>query len=165
MSASDPSRTVLLVEDDPVVRTFLADNLTADGYTVLVADTLRDGLRVLEYAGPDLAIVDVALPDGRAAAGRVGVPVDGDDADARQPCLPAAAQARGPRRPVRRERVGRRVSPGRRARGGSGGVSATIVLLFAFAVTAVAYARERRVGALVPQASPELHRPLFAARL
>jgi DNA-binding response OmpR family regulator len=64
MSTSDPTRTVLLVEDDPVVRTFLADNLTADGYAVLVADTLRDGLRVLEFAGPDLAIVDVALPDG-----------------------------------------------------------------------------------------------------
>ena len=58
------SPTLLLVEDDPVVRTFLADNLTADGFAVLVADTLRDGLRLLEYDKPDLAIVDVALPDG-----------------------------------------------------------------------------------------------------
>ena len=64
MSASDPPPTLLLVEDDPVVRTFLADNLTADGFAVLVADSLRDGMRVLEYSGPDLAIVDVALPDG-----------------------------------------------------------------------------------------------------
>jgi DNA-binding response OmpR family regulator len=64
MTASDPPPTVLLVEDDPVVRTFLADNLTADGFAVLVADTLRDGMRVLEYSGPDLAVVDVALPDG-----------------------------------------------------------------------------------------------------
>ena len=59
----DPA-TLLLVEDDPVVRTFLADNLTADGYQVLVADCLRDGLRVLEYKRPDLALVDIGLPDG-----------------------------------------------------------------------------------------------------
>ena len=65
MSPSDPA-TLLLVEDDPVVRTFLADNLTADGFEVLAADTLHDGLRVLEYKRPDLAIVDLALPDGRA---------------------------------------------------------------------------------------------------
>lgn len=64
MTASDPPPTVLLVEDDPVVRTFLADNLTADGFAVLVADTLRDGMRVLEYSAPDLAVVDIALPDG-----------------------------------------------------------------------------------------------------
>lgn len=64
MTASDPPSSLLLVEDDPIVRTFLADNLTADGFTVLVADSLRDGLRVLEYSGPDLAVVDVALPDG-----------------------------------------------------------------------------------------------------
>ena len=56
--------TLLLVEDDPIVRTFLSDNLTADGFAVLVADTVRDGLRVLEYDKPDLAIVDVGLPDG-----------------------------------------------------------------------------------------------------
>ena len=32
--------TILLVEDDPVVRTFLADNLTADGYELLVTDSV-----------------------------------------------------------------------------------------------------------------------------
>jgi DNA-binding response OmpR family regulator len=56
--------TLLLVEDDPVVRTFVADNLTADGYEMLVADNVRDALRLLEYKRPDLAIVDVLLPDG-----------------------------------------------------------------------------------------------------
>jgi DNA-binding response OmpR family regulator len=56
--------TVLLVEDDAIVRTFLADNLTADGYAVLQADTLADALRLAEYRTPDLAIVDVGLPDG-----------------------------------------------------------------------------------------------------
>jgi DNA-binding response OmpR family regulator len=56
--------TLLLVEDDPVLRTFLADNLSADGYRLLVAETLRDGLRELEYKRPDLAIIDLGLPDG-----------------------------------------------------------------------------------------------------
>jgi DNA-binding response OmpR family regulator len=55
---------ILVLEDDPVARAFLADNLIADGYEVLVADTLRDGLRRLEYDRPDLAIVDLMLPDG-----------------------------------------------------------------------------------------------------
>jgi DNA-binding response OmpR family regulator len=54
----------LLVEDDPIVRAFLADNLTADGFRVLLADSLADGLRALEYQAPALAIVDVGLPDG-----------------------------------------------------------------------------------------------------
>jgi DNA-binding response OmpR family regulator len=56
--------TLLLVEDDPVLRTFLADHLTADGYRLLAAETVRDGLRELEYKRPDLAIVDLGLPDG-----------------------------------------------------------------------------------------------------
>jgi DNA-binding response OmpR family regulator len=56
--------TILLVEDDSVLGTFLADNLAADGYEPLVAATLRDGLRELEYKRPDLAVVDLGLPDG-----------------------------------------------------------------------------------------------------
>jgi DNA-binding response OmpR family regulator len=55
---------ILVVEDDPVVRTFLADNLTADGYEMLVADTFSDALRALEYNSPDLAVIDLKLPDG-----------------------------------------------------------------------------------------------------
>lgn len=61
---TDDRATLLLVEDDPVVRTFLADNLTADGYELVVADTIRDALRALEYKRPDLAVIDLRLPDG-----------------------------------------------------------------------------------------------------
>jgi DNA-binding response OmpR family regulator len=61
---TDAPATLLLVEDDPLVRTFLADNLTADGYEVLTADSVRDGLRLLAYKRPDLALVDLGLPDG-----------------------------------------------------------------------------------------------------
>src|SRR5918999_2190829 len=56
--------TLLVVEDDPVLSTFLADNLTADGFELVLADSLRDGLRELEFKRPDLAIVDLGLPDG-----------------------------------------------------------------------------------------------------
>ena len=56
--------TLLLVEDDDALRTFLADNLTADGFKLTVAPGVREGLRQLEERAPDLAIVDVCLPDG-----------------------------------------------------------------------------------------------------
>ena len=55
---------ILVVEDDAPTRTFLADNLTADGYALLTAGCVRDAVRVLEYHRVDLALVDVALPDG-----------------------------------------------------------------------------------------------------
>ena len=60
---TDPA-TLLLVEDDPVIRTFLADNLTADGYDLLLAATLEEAMRELEFKRPELAIVDLKLPDG-----------------------------------------------------------------------------------------------------
>ena len=56
--------SILIVEDDPVIRTFLADNLTADGYDLLVAGTIEEALRELESRRPDLAVVDLRLPDG-----------------------------------------------------------------------------------------------------
>jgi CheY-like chemotaxis protein len=60
----DDAATILVVEDDHATRTFLADNLTADGYELLVAETARDGLRLLETKFPDLALLDLNLPDG-----------------------------------------------------------------------------------------------------
>lgn len=59
----DERATILLVEDDPATRTFLADNLTADGYELLTADCVSDALRLLERKSPDLALVDLGLPD------------------------------------------------------------------------------------------------------
>ncbi|MBA3748697.1 MAG: response regulator transcription factor [Solirubrobacterales bacterium] len=59
----DDAATILLVEDDDATRTFLADNLSADGYDMLVADCVSDGLRLLERKFPDLALVDLGLPD------------------------------------------------------------------------------------------------------
>jgi DNA-binding response OmpR family regulator len=61
---TDERSTILLVEDDAATRTFLADNLTADGYDVLVAESAGDGQRLLESRFPDAVLVDVALPDG-----------------------------------------------------------------------------------------------------
>jgi len=55
--------TLLLVEDDAATRGFLGDNLHADGYELVTAQTAADGLRQLGAAFPDVAIVDAGLPD------------------------------------------------------------------------------------------------------
>jgi DNA-binding response OmpR family regulator len=60
----DPSpATILIVEDHRATRTFLADNLSVDGYELLEADCARDAQRLMETKFPDLAIVDLGLPD------------------------------------------------------------------------------------------------------
>jgi DNA-binding response OmpR family regulator len=56
--------TILVVEDHRATRTFLSDNLSADGFDVVEADNVADARHLLERAFPDLAIVDLGLPDG-----------------------------------------------------------------------------------------------------
>jgi DNA-binding response OmpR family regulator len=56
---TESSRSILLAEEDPTTRTFLADNLTADGYTMLLAENRASALKVLEAERPDLVICDV----------------------------------------------------------------------------------------------------------
>src|SRR5215213_5614225 len=60
---TDDAPSILVVEDDAATRTFLADNLTADGHEVLVCDCARDALRLLEAKAPDLLLRDLGLPD------------------------------------------------------------------------------------------------------
>jgi DNA-binding response OmpR family regulator len=52
------TRTILLVEEDAVCRGFLADNLTADGYEVIVAADKADAIAKLTLP-VDLVICDV----------------------------------------------------------------------------------------------------------
>lgn len=54
----------MLVEDHAATRRFLADNLAADGFVTIEADCARAARRLLRAEFPDLAIVDLALPDG-----------------------------------------------------------------------------------------------------
>ncbi|HYV14695.1 MAG TPA: response regulator transcription factor [Conexibacter sp.] len=60
---NDERSTILVVEDDRPTRVFLADNLAADGYEPLAAANAREALRLMETRYPDLAIVDLGLPD------------------------------------------------------------------------------------------------------
>jgi DNA-binding response OmpR family regulator len=78
--------TLLVVEDHPTTRTFLVDNLTADGYDVLEAEGVVDARHRLRTGFPDLAIIDLGLPDGDGlellaevrSADRVAARVDPD---------------------------------------------------------------------------------------
>jgi DNA-binding response OmpR family regulator len=60
----DTPATVLVVEDNRATRTFLADNLTADGFEVLECGSVFEAEGLLRTAFPDVAIVDLGLPDG-----------------------------------------------------------------------------------------------------
>jgi DNA-binding response OmpR family regulator len=60
---TDQRCTILVVEDDRHTRTFLADNLAADGYEPIAATDAREAVRMMETRYPDLAIVDLTLPD------------------------------------------------------------------------------------------------------
>ena len=57
------SATILVIEDHDSTRTFLADNLSADGFDPLEAESAEEGRRLMRTQFPDLAIVDLGLPD------------------------------------------------------------------------------------------------------
>src|SRR5436309_10996852 len=59
-----PKQSVLVVEDDEATAAFLADNLSADGYTVATAGGSAEGLRAIESRGPTLVVLDLVLADG-----------------------------------------------------------------------------------------------------
>ena len=58
-----PRATVLLIEDEPEIRRFVATTLGAEGYRVVESPTgRRDAIDAGSHK-PDLAIVDLGLPD------------------------------------------------------------------------------------------------------
>jgi len=58
-------QTILLVEDDPHIRTPLTELLEREGYAVVAVATLREATTSLTQAPPDLVILDWMLPDGQ----------------------------------------------------------------------------------------------------
>jgi DNA-binding response OmpR family regulator len=61
MDSDRPS--VLVVEDDDATRSFLVDNLTADGFRAAGAGGAGEGKRALEVRRPALVILDLILGD------------------------------------------------------------------------------------------------------
>ncbi|HET9725440.1 MAG TPA: response regulator [Gemmatimonadales bacterium] len=55
--------TILLVDDDPLVRRTLARALERNGHRVASAENGLDGARRAREGGVDLAIVDIHMPD------------------------------------------------------------------------------------------------------
>jgi len=65
MPATDPDPTtpILLVEDDPVLRDFVADVLVDEGYRVLAAPDGAEALAILAGgARPSLVLLDMHMP-------------------------------------------------------------------------------------------------------
>ena len=58
---SDAGRTILIVDDEPAIRRFLAPYLEAEGYVVIEAATGREALAASRDA--DVILLDLGLPD------------------------------------------------------------------------------------------------------
>ena len=54
-------QSLLIVEDDEATRSFLADNLVADGFKVACASGAGEGLRAIEVRRPSLVLLDLVL--------------------------------------------------------------------------------------------------------
>jgi two-component system sensor histidine kinase/response regulator len=61
--SASPSKTILLIEDDPGVRFETAVFLEDEGFTVIPASTGADALLILQHIDPpDLIVLDLMLP-------------------------------------------------------------------------------------------------------
>jgi cobalt-zinc-cadmium efflux system membrane fusion protein len=56
--------TILLVDDDEVLRQVLGRVLTREGYAVIEAGTVAEALERARQQRPELALIDLRLPDG-----------------------------------------------------------------------------------------------------
>ena len=57
-------QSLLVVEDDEATRSFLAENLEADGFKVATATGAAEALRAIEVRSPSLVVLDLWLEDG-----------------------------------------------------------------------------------------------------
>ncbi|MEO8134133.1 MAG: response regulator [Betaproteobacteria bacterium] len=60
---TEPRLTILIIEDEPEIRRFLRSSLGAEGYRVVEADRGRRGVIDAATHKPDVAIIDLRLPD------------------------------------------------------------------------------------------------------
>jgi len=61
--------TILVVDDEPLIRSVVVDLLRDEGYAVVTADDGHAALEMVQQEAPSLVLMDVMMPrmDGRAA--------------------------------------------------------------------------------------------------
>jgi signal transduction histidine kinase/CheY-like chemotaxis protein len=62
-----PAATILVVDDDPDVRTFLTESLDSLGYAAVTVEGGSAALKALEQTSPDVMILDFAMPEMNGA--------------------------------------------------------------------------------------------------
>jgi two-component system response regulator (stage 0 sporulation protein F) len=75
-------KKILVVDDEEAIRTLLKDELTDEGYQVIIASNAREALKLVDQEPLDLVILDIRMPgmDGLEALPRIlgmkeGLPV------------------------------------------------------------------------------------------
>ena len=58
-----PKFSVLIIEDEKNIQTFMGKVLKRHDYQVLYADTGKQGLEMIRSRCPDLILLDLGLPD------------------------------------------------------------------------------------------------------
>jgi len=56
-------KSILIIDDDPLIRKTLSSHLTKHGFEVQSAEDGEEGLEKYSEAGPDLVLLDIRLPD------------------------------------------------------------------------------------------------------
>ena len=73
--------TILVIDDDPVIRALVTDVLGLEGYEVRTAEDGFAGLRAIEAERPDCVVLDVMMPglDGHGVLQRIRAADGGPD--------------------------------------------------------------------------------------
>ncbi len=73
--------TILVIDDDPMIRMLVQDVLEMEGYDVRQAEDGFAGLRAIEALRPDCVVLDVMMPglDGHAVLDRIRAADGGPD--------------------------------------------------------------------------------------
>ncbi|HDT11581.1 MAG TPA: sigma-54-dependent Fis family transcriptional regulator, partial [bacterium] len=56
-------KSILIIDDDPLIRKTLSAHLAAKNYEIISAETGEEGLGKFQDSSPDLVILDIRLPD------------------------------------------------------------------------------------------------------